>query len=113
MPVRQYSVNGAFWPQPDSTSWTDIQNGEQLSTALPIYSVYRRHTWNMPVLPNCDYAALLEAIRNTELVSLVTDSPDDAEELTTYTDVKILNISNTHSWGHPRGISIEFLIYCP
>jgi hypothetical protein len=108
MPVSQYRVNGQLWPQPDSTSWEDLQNGVQLGTNLPVYSPYRRHTWNMPVLPNCDYASMLEAIRNTELTSLTTDSPDDAEELTIYDEAKVISIRSTHSWGHPRSLSVVF-----
>lgn len=108
MPVRQYRINNALYPQPDSTSWADQQNGVQLSTNLPVYSPYRRHTWNMPVLPNCDYASMLEAIRNTELTSLVTDPPGDSEVLVEYDESKVISISSTHSWGHPRSISVTF-----
>jgi hypothetical protein len=85
-----------------------MQNGVQLGTNLPVYSPYRRHTWNMPVLPNCDYASMLEAIRNTELTSLVTDSPDDAEELTIYDEAKVISIRSTHGWGHPRSVVVTF-----
>lgn len=111
--VMQYRIDGELWPQPDSTAWSDIANGRQLSTNLPILSPYRQHTWNMPVLPNCDYAALLEAIRNTELTSLITDPPGDAEDLVEYTEAKVVTIGNTHSWGHPRGVSITFEVYVP
>jgi len=62
----------------------------------------------MPVLPNCDYTAMLEAIRNTELTSLVTDQPGEAEELLEYDEAKVISIRRTHSWGHPRSISIVF-----
>ena len=112
MPV-QYRINGEEWPQPDNTVWADIANGVQLGTNLPILSPYRRHTWNMPVLPNCDYTSMLEVIRNTELISLVTDSPGDAEILSRYDEARVISIGSTHSWGHPRGISIEFEIYAP
>lgn len=108
MPVRQYRINNALWPQPDSTSWEDMQGGVQLSTNLPIYSPYRRHTWNYPMLPNCDFTSMLETIRNTELTSLITDEPGEAEELLEYDEAKVISIRSNHSWGHPRGISIEF-----
>lgn len=108
MPVLQYRISGQLWPQPDSTSWEDMQGGVQLSTNLPIYSPYRRHTWNMPVLPNCDYASMLEAIRNTELTSLTTDPPGDAEVLVQYDEAKVVSIRSTHSWGHPRSVAILF-----
>jgi hypothetical protein len=113
MPVMQYRINGDLWPQPDSTSWADIANGAQLSTNLPILSPYRRHTWNYPVLPDCDFTAMLETIRNTELTSLATDPPGSAEELTSYDEAKVVGITSTHSWGNPRGVSIEFEVYVP
>jgi len=108
MPVQQYRVNNTQFPQPDSTEWQEQQNGVQLGTNLPIYSPYRRQVWHYPVLPNCDFAAELEAIRNTELTSLTTDQPGEAEELLRYDEAKVISIRRTHSWGHPRGISIEF-----
>lgn len=112
--VMQYSVNdGESWPQPDSTSWADIANGRQLSTNLPVLSSYRRHTWNYPVLPDCDFTALLEAIRNIELTSLTTDPPGSAEDLVRYEEAKVVNITSTRSWGHPRGVAIEFEVYAP
>jgi hypothetical protein len=110
---RQYSINNDFFPQPDSTSWADIQNGAQLSTNLAILSPYRQHTWNYPVLPDCDFTAMLEAIRNTELTSLVTDPPGSAEDLTEYDEAKVVSIGSTHSWGHPRGVAIVFEVYAP
>jgi len=113
MPVRQYSVNGDFFPQPDSTSWADIANGTQLSTNLPILSPYRQQTWNYPVLPDCDFTAMLEAIRNTELTSLVTDPPGSAEDLVEYDEAKVISIGKTHSWGNPRGVAITFEVYVP
>jgi hypothetical protein len=113
MAVSQYSINGEFWPQPDSTSWADIANGTQLSTNLPVLSPYRRHTWNYPVLPDCDFTAMLEAIRNTELTSLTTDPPDSAEELVIYDEAKVIGITSTRSWGNPTGVSIEFEVYAP
>lgn len=108
MPVRQYRINNALWPQPDSTSWADQQGGIQLSTNLPVYSPYRRHTWGYPVLPDCDFTAMLEAIRNTELVSLVTDPPGSAEDLVEYNEAKVISIGSTHSWGNPTGVAITF-----
>lgn len=59
-------------------------------------------------MPNCDYASMLEAIRNTELTSLTTDSPDNAEELTIYDEAKVISIRNNHVWGHPRSVVVEF-----
>lgn len=106
--VTQYRINDTFFPQPDSTEWLEQQNGVQLSTNLPIYSAYRRQVWRYPTLPNCDFAAELEAIRNTELTSLTTDPPSDAEVLVLYDEAKVASIGRTHSWGHPRGVSITF-----
>jgi len=111
MPVLQYRINDVQYPQPDSTEWQDLQNGTQLSTNLPIYSGYRRQVWRYPVLPNCDFASDLEAVRNTVLTSLTTDPPDDAEELTRYDDAKVVEVRRTHSWGHPRGINIMFEVF--
>lgn len=108
MPVSQYRINDVEFPQPDSTEWQEQQNGIQLSTNLPIYSPYRRQIWRYPVLPNCDFAAELEAIRNTELTSLTTDPPGDAEVLVSYDEAKAISIGRIHSWGHPRGVSITF-----
>jgi len=51
---------------------------------------------------------MLEAIRNTELTSLTTDSPDDAEELTIYEEAKVISIRSTHGWGHPRSVTVIF-----
>ena len=107
---EQYRIDGVEYPQPDSTEWQDQQNGVQLSTNLPIYSAYRKQVWRYPVLPNCDFAAGLEAIRNQVLTSLTTDPPSDAEVLAQYDDAKVVNIRRTHSWGHPRGIDITFEI---
>jgi hypothetical protein len=109
--VREYRINGEFWPMPDATEWGDIPAGEQLSTAIPIYSTYRTHTWRYPYLPNCDFATMLEAIRGAQLTSLVTDPPDDAELPEEYTDVVVQSVERTHSGGHPRGIAITFLVY--
>lgn len=111
MSVKQYRINGEFWPVPDSTDWGDISNGDQLSTKIPIYSAYRTHTWRLPFLPNCNYAAMLEAIRGTQLTSLITDPPDDAEELEEYTDAVVQAVERVHSNGHPRGINITFLVF--
>ncbi len=109
--IRQYSINGEMWPVPDSTVWGDISNGDQLSTAIPVFSAYRTHTWRYPFLPNCDFASMMEAIRGTQLTSLVTDPPDDAEEPEEYTDAVVQAIERTHSGGHPRGVNITFLVF--
>jgi len=85
-----------------------MQNGVQLGTNLPIYSPYRRHTWNYPVLPDCDFTSMLEAIRNTELTSLITDPPDSAEDLTEYDESKVISIGKTHMWGNPTGVAVTF-----
>lgn len=106
--VLQYRINDAEFPQPDSTEWLEQQNGVQLSTNLPIYSPYRRQAWRYPVLPNLNFAAELEAIRNTELTSLTTDPPGNAEVLTIYDEAKVIDIRRTHSWGHPRGVDVTF-----
>lgn len=110
MPILQYRINGGEFPQPDSTEWQEQQNGVQLSTNLPIYSPYRRQVWRLPILPNNDYAAELEAIRNSELTSITTDPPGDAEELVSYGEAKVIEIRRTHAWGHPRGVEITFEI---
>lgn len=109
--VRQYRINGVLFPVPDSTSWERIVAGRTLSTNLPIYSPYMLHRWNMPMLPNCDYASLLDDIAGTELDSLVTDPPDSAEDLEEFTEAKITEIASTHSGGHPRGVTITFEVF--
>jgi len=111
MPISQYRINGVEYPQPDNTEWQDQQNGVQLSTNLPILSGYRKQVWRYPVLPNCDFASGLEAIRNSVLTSLTTDPPSDAEVLTRYDDAKVVEVRRTHSWGHPRGINIMFEVF--
>jgi len=111
--VMQYRVNGILFPQPDSSPWTDIANGAQLGTNLPILSPYRQHVWNYPVLPDCDWSAMLEAIRNTELVTLVTNPPSSAEDLVEYDEAKVMAITSSPSWGHPRSVSITFEVYAP
>lgn len=108
MAVFQYRINNKQWPQPDSTEWEKIQNGIQLSTNLGIYSPYRRQVWHYPVLPNCNFAAEAEAIDNTELTSLTTDSPSDAEVLVQYDEAKVVNVRRIHSWGHLTGVDITF-----
>lgn len=111
--VTQYRINGEEWPQPDTSPWTDIANGVQLGTNLPILSPYRQHVWNYPVLPDCDFSAMLETIRNTELVTLVTNPPGSAEDLVEYDEAKVMNVSSSPSWGHPRGVVITFEVYAP
>jgi len=108
MPVQQYRVNNTQFPQPDSTEWQKLQNGVQLSTNLGIYSPYRQQVWHYPVLPNCDFAADIEAIDNTELTSLTTDPPSNAEVLVRYDEAKVISVRSTHGWGHPRSVAILF-----
>jgi hypothetical protein len=109
--IQQYRINGELWPTPDSTSWGDVQNGEQLSTAIPVYSAYRVLAWAYAFLPNCDFAARAEAIRGTRLTSLITDPPDDAEEPIEYTDVSVQAVERVHSRGQLTGVNIRFLVF--
>ena len=108
--VNQYRVNGELWPIPDSTQWGDISNGQQLSTAIPVYSTFRTLTWRYGLLPNCNFASSMEAMRGAQLASLITDPPDDAEEQETFDDVVVQSVERTHIQGHPRGINITFLV---
>lgn len=109
--VRQYRINGALFPQPDSTLWERVVAGKRLSTNLPIFSPYRIHRWNLPILPNCDYTSLLDGLVGTELTSLVTNPPSDSEDLVEYTEAKITEVTVTHSWGYPRGITVIFEVF--
>lgn len=108
--VRQYRINGVFWPIPDTTSWEDIKAGEQLSTGIPVVSSYRRHTWRYSVLPECGFPVELETIRNSELSSLVTDPPDYPEDPIVYEDAKVVGIRRSNSFGRLRGVDITFLV---
>lgn len=107
----RHSINGYVFPQPDSTAWERISNGQQLSTNLPIYSPYWRLRLRWPALPNDPNTARLHALEGTELTSLVSTSPDDAENFTAYDEAKILSVTKTHAWGSPRSIEVLFEVF--
>lgn len=108
--VQQYRINSYKWPIPDTTTWEDVQAGEQLSTALPVVSSYRRHTWRYAVLPECGFPVELESIRNSILTLLVTDPPANTEEPTRYTDARCVGIKRSTVNGYLRGVDINFLV---
>lgn len=107
----RHSINGYVFPQPESSPWERVANGQQLTTNLPIYSPYRHHRWRFSALPDDPYTQRLDSLEGTELTSLITNPPTDADGFVEYDEAKILSVTKTPSWGAPRSVEVLFEIY--